>query len=212
LDALTLGTLYHRCMELLDFDHRQASDKLIARVVAEMDLDTTVNQNQLAGELDEMISKFTGSDLLESIAGASGVYRELDFVLTTGQLTLRGQIDLLYRDDRGNWHVVDYKSDKVAGDSEISQRAGNYELQMLAYSIAAGGHFNQPVTDATLYFLRPGRQHTFGIDPAALQTARDNMARLTENLITARRTGQFERVESARCSYCPYSKLCNQLT
>ena len=209
LDALTLGTLYHRCMELLDFADPQANEDLIARVVWEMDLDDAVNPGELAGELGEMISRFSQHDLWGRLASARHIYRELDFVLTAGQLTLRGQIDLLYCDDRGNWHVVDYKSDRVSGD-EIARRAGNYELQMLAYSIAAGRHFNQPIADASLYFLRPAREHTFPIDPSALQTARDRMTALTEKLIIARRTNEFERVQSDHCTYCPYSALCDQ--
>ena len=209
LDALTLGTLYHRCMELLDFANPQAGDNLIAQVVWEMDLDDAVNPAALAGELGEMISRFAKHDLWGRLASARHIFRELDFVLTAGQLTLRGQIDLLYCDDQGIWHVVDYKSDRVADDNEIARRAGNYELQMLAYSIAAGRHLDQPIADASLYFLRPARTHTFTIDPAALQIAQDRLAALTENLIISRRANQFERVQSARCNYCPYSTLCN---
>jgi len=210
LDALTLGTLYHRCMELLDFANPQATDDLIAQVVWEMDLDDAVNPPALAGELGEMVSRFAQHDLWGRLASAGHIFRELDFVLSVGQLTLRGQIDLLYCDDQGIWHVVDYKSDRLSDDNEIAQRAGNYELQMLAYSIAADRHLDGPIADASLYFLRPGCKHTFPIDPAALQTARDRLAALTEDLITSRRTNQFERVQSARCDYCPYSTLCNQ--
>ena len=212
LDALTLGTLYHRCMELLDFADPQANEDLIARVVWEMDLDDAVNPGELAGELGEMVSRFAQHDLWGRLASAGHIFRELDFVLSVGQLTLRGQIDLLYCDDQGTWHVVDYKSDRLADDNEIAQRAGNYELQMLVYSIAADRHLDGPIADASLYFLRPAREHTFTIDPAALQTARDRLAALTEDLITSRRTNQFERVQSAHCDYCPYSSLCDQRT
>jgi len=212
LDALTRGTLYHRCMELLDFARPQDNDNLIARVVWEMNLDDAVNPTVLAGELGKMISRFKQHDLWGRLASATQILRELDFVLTVGQLTLRGQIDLLYLDDRENWHAIDYKSDRVYYDDQIADRAGNYELQMLAYSMAAERHFDQPIADAALYFLRPGRQHTFTIDPGALQTARDRLAELTENLITARRSNQFERVESPHCNYCPYAILCDHLS
>jgi ATP-dependent helicase/nuclease subunit A len=211
LDAMTLGTLYHRCMELLDFANPKANRNLISQVIWEMDLDDAVDPDALTEELDDMISRFATRNLWKSLASARHVHRELDFVLTAGQLTLRGQIDLLYCDEQGAWHVVDYKSDRVSGDVQIAQRAGNYELQMLAYSIAAGRHLGEPIADASLYFLRPARQHTFAADPAALQTAQDRLADITRKLITARRTGQFERVESAQCGYCQYSALCDHL-
>jgi ATP-dependent helicase/nuclease subunit A len=199
-------------MEMLDFSNPHANQELIARVVWEMDLDDAVNQSALTDELDDMISRFAKHDLWKSLASARHIHRELDFVLTAGQLTLRGQIDLLYCDDQGSWHVVDYKSDRVSNDNRIAQRAENYRLQMLAYSIAAGRHLNQPVADASLYFLRLARQHTFTIDRGALQGAQARLSALTEDLITARRTNQFPRLESDHCVYCPYSTLCDRLS
>jgi len=212
LDAMTLGTLYHRCMELLDFANPQANKSLISQVVWEMDLDDAVNPDALTAELDDMILRFAKHDLWERLASAKHIHRELDFVLTAGQLTLRGQIDLLYCDDQGAWHVVDYKSDRVEDDAQIAQRAENYKLQMLAYSIAAGRHLDQPIAYASLYFLRPASRHTFTINPSALQTAQNRLAAITEDLILARRANQFERAESAQCGYCPYSTLCDHLS
>jgi ATP-dependent exoDNAse (exonuclease V) beta subunit len=211
LDAMTLGTLYHRCMELLNFAQPQANKDLISRVIWEMDLDDAADAVALTSELDDMIAKFSAHDLWGSLASARQIHRELDFILNVGQLTLRGQIDLLYCDAQGQWHIVDYKSDRVATDEQIAQRASNYELQMLAYSLAAQRYLDQPVTDASLYFLRPGRQHTFATDQAKLKTASDTLAKITETLITARRTDQFDRIESAQCGYCQYSTLCSRL-
>ncbi len=212
LDPLTLGTLYHRCMELLDFSNPQANSDLISQAVWEMDLDDAADINALTIELDEMTASFAKHDLWSHLASAGQIYRELDFVLTAGQLTLRGQIDLMYCDDQGAWRVIDYKSDRVDGDEQIAQRAGNYELQMLAYSIAAGKYLDQPVADASLYFLRPAALHTFTANPPALKKAHNRLAELTEKLIIARRTNQFGKAESPRCKYCPYSALCGQQT
>jgi ATP-dependent helicase/nuclease subunit A len=208
LDALTLGTMYHRCMELLDFTNPQANKSLISQAVWEMDLDDAADIDSLSAELDDMVSRLAKHDLWGQLASARKTYRELDFVLTAGQLTLRGQIDLLYCDANDAWHVVDYKSDRVEGPEQIAKRAGNYELQMQAYSIAAGDFLGSPIADASLYFLRPGEQYAFGADPASLQTAADRLAELTEQLIVARRTKNFKRIESPQCGYCQYSALC----
>ena len=212
LDALTLGTLYHRCMELLDFANPQANSDLVSQAVWEMDLDDAVDIAALTSELDEMTAKFAKHDLGDRLASAKQVLRELDFILTAGQLTLRGQIDLLYRDEGGDWRIVDYKSDNVAGGEQIAERAANYELQMLAYSLAAGEYLGQPVADASLYFLRPGKLHAFTANAESLQRARDRLAELTEKLLIARRTNSFEEIKSPRCEYCPYSALCRRQT
>jgi len=208
LDALTLGTLYHRCMELLDFTNPQANKSLISQAVWEMDLDDAADIDALSAELDDMVSRLAAHDLWGRLAAAKKTYRELDFVLKAGQLTLRGQIDLLYCDANDAWHVVDYKSDRVEGPEQIAKRAGNYELQMQTYSIAAGDFLGSAIADASLYFLRPGEQYAFSADPAALQTAADRLAELTEQLIVARRTKTFEQVESHQCEYCQYAGLC----
>jgi len=210
LDAATLGTLYHRCMELLDFSDPQPAESLVQQAIWEMDLDETVNIEAPSSELQAMISRFGEHDLCRQLIEAKQTFRELDFTSRVGPLTLRGQIDMLYCDADGRWRVVDYKSDRVSGDDDEKLRghAGRYELQMLAYAVAAGRHLGEAVADATLYFLRPGRAHTFRLDGNALDAAEERISALGTRLITARRSGAFQRTESAQCDYCPYSSLC----
>jgi len=209
LDAATLGTLYHRCMELVDFADPQPAENLVGRVIWEMDIDDTADPETLASDLRDMISRFGEHELWANLAAARQTLRELDFVHRTGPLTLHGQIDMLYRDAGGEWHVVDYKSDRVSGDRDVCEHAERYELQMLAYALAASRHLGQDVADAVLYFLRPGKTHTFTIDRSALETAEHRIAALGTRLITARRCGTFERNRSTACDYCPYAPLCD---
>ncbi|MCK4275879.1 MAG: PD-(D/E)XK nuclease family protein, partial [Phycisphaerae bacterium] len=55
LDAATLGTLLHRCMELLDFDRPQSSQGLLDQAASEMELQEQIDTSRLASELDEML-------------------------------------------------------------------------------------------------------------------------------------------------------------
>jgi len=207
LDPATTGTLLHRCMELLDFGRPQAAAGLIGRAMAEMDLHDTAEADRLADELDCMLRKFRQHPLYAQLAGAGQAFRELDFVLAAGSATLRGQIDLLYQDQAGCWHVVDYKSDRL-GAADAAEHAGRYELQMLAYALAVSRQMGRGPTDATLYFLRPAETHTFAMTAEALSAADERIAALADRLAAARRTGQFDRHEGPACVSCPFGPLC----
>ena len=53
------------------------------------------------------------------------------------------------------------------------------------------------------------RKHWANAD--ALSAVQDRIAELAAQLVTARRSGQFERRQSAACDFCPYGKLCVKL-
>ncbi|HOF17969.1 MAG TPA: PD-(D/E)XK nuclease family protein, partial [Phycisphaerae bacterium] len=207
LDAATLGTLYHRCMELLDPVARQNACSLVAQAIAEMDLHEQADADALAAELETMLQAFRAHGLADELAKARRVYRELDFVLQAGPAVLRGQIDVLFQDRAGAWHIVDYKSDRVAPE-HLTDHAAGYELQMHSYSLAAGRFLQSPPPDARLYFLRAGRDVPVASSPETLDRAGDRLVRLAGELIAARRSGTFTPRVSSRCAACPYAALC----
>ena len=206
-DPLTLGTLCHRCMELLDFAKPQPAEALVRRAVAEMDPGEAVDEAAVALLLEEMLKRFARHDLRAALAAATETRRELPFVMRAGPAVLHGQIDLLYRHPEGTWRVVDYKSDRV-GPEGVEAHARRYELQMLLYAAAVGRHLGQCPDEATLYFLRDGRMAAIGITDQAAAAAVDRAAALAAALIEARRTGRFGRGPSQRCAGCAYGRLC----
>jgi CRISPR/Cas system-associated exonuclease Cas4 (RecB family) len=126
---------------------------------------------------------------------------------------LRGQIDLLYQDTAGAWHLVDYKSDRLEAETmakSLEEHARRYELQVLAYAAAAARHIGQPPTEAALYFLRPGLTYTFALTPAILAAAEQRLSGVAEELVAARRSGHFQRRDGRYCSFCPYRSLCDR--
>jgi ATP-dependent exoDNAse (exonuclease V) beta subunit len=52
---------------------------------------------------------------------------------------VEGVIDLLYRDAAGDWHVVDYKTDRVADDTALHAKFEEYYPQVRAYADALNG-------------------------------------------------------------------------
>jgi len=208
LDAATTGTLYHKCMELLDFDHPQDAGPLVGQAAEMLGIEAAPGLEALAAELSEILSAFAGHELWAGLRSATQVLRELDFVLDCPPAIVRGQIDLAYRDQAGTWHIVDYKSDRVEPGPRLARHAARYELQLLLYAQAAGRHLGGGVADAMLYFLRPARTFELRADDAALSAAAERAARLAEGLIASRRSGVFERQARQQCHWCPYSGLC----
>jgi ATP-dependent helicase/nuclease subunit A len=205
-DPLAMGTLFHKCMELLDFSKPQPASALLAQAAAELEMDEE-GITGAAGQLQGMIDTFRGHDLSMRIGRAKSAYRELDFVMELTGARIRGQIDLIYQDPGGAWHIVDYKSDHV-DEASLAEHAGRYELQMLLYASAAWKHFGSHPADATLDCLRPGASHVFPVTPETLAVARQRVEKLTTDLITARRTGNFPRNTGGACRFCPYGPLC----
>jgi CRISPR/Cas system-associated exonuclease Cas4 (RecB family) len=175
-----------------------------------MGLGEDIDLVRVAGDLKKMLADFAARPLCAELARAKQVFRELDFVMALPPAVLRGQIDLLYEDTAGAWHIVDYKSDRVGAEG-ISAHADRYRLQMLLYAAAAARHFGTPPADATLYFLRPAQAARIEIALAVLDEARDSATSLARRLITDRRKGQFERCQTAACRLCSYAGLCDQI-
>jgi len=210
LDAATTGTLYHKCMELLDFEHPQNAGLLIAQAADMLDIEASPALDGLAAELSDILSAFARHDLAGALASARQVRRELDFVLDCPPATIRGQIDLIYQDPAGAWHIVDYKSDRVEAGPRLAEHAARYELQLLLYAHAAGRHLAARVADATLYFLRPAATCGIAVSDDAVSAATHQAAGLVRDLIASRRGGVFPRRAREHCTWCPYAGLCKE--
>jgi len=209
LDAATLGTVLHRCMELADLTGAGLSAQaasLAARVLAEMGLDA--DPASLSAELAGMLDRFERTELLASIREGRRVLRELSFLLDAGGMKVAGQIDLLFQDAEGGWHVVDYKSDRL-GPDEVPAHAERYGLQMALYMAAAARRGGGATPDATLYFLRPGV--SWRIEPPSPAATPDApLAAAVADLARCRRTGVFGRRDDSACPGCPYQSLCRR--
>ncbi|MHC4982355.1 MAG: UvrD-helicase domain-containing protein [Planctomycetota bacterium] len=208
LDAATMGTLFHRCMELLDFNRPQKAAALARRAAGEMAIEEAIDVEEIAAELDGMLSELKLRDLWAQLAAARRVFRELGFLLRVGAAELRGQIDVLYEDADGLWHIVDYKSDHV-GREAVEPHARRYELQMLIYAAAAARHLARPPADVVLYFLRPAVEFRFDLTSESIAAAEARIETAAAELIAARRHAKFGRSESSACESCRYDKLCS---
>jgi RecB family exonuclease len=207
-----LGTLLHRCMEGLDFSNPQSAGRLVLAAAEELQLPEDVSREEIAKEFQPMLDVFLRHDLGRQLTAAKDRIAEVEFILREGAVRLAGKIDMLWRDDGGAWHLLDYKSDRAEGE-DLADYSRRYELQMAAYALAAsrylaGAAVAPPVADATLYFLRPGKTHVMRLEGGRLSSAEERLAEIASRLIAARRSGQFPRCAKPACRYCAYGRYC----
>ena len=64
---------------------------------------------------------------------------------------------MLFEDEKGQWHILDYKT--AVGD-EGSAREGGYDLQIEIYALAAHKILKVPVRSGIVYYLKNMKEVT----------------------------------------------------
>ena len=126
----------------------------------------------LAEEITEMLDRFEASDLARILRDPeTEAHFELPFAWDWDGVPVHGTIDLAYRSGT-EWHVVDFKTDRVAG-RDLGEVAQSYMSQLGLYGSALERAVGKRPT-ATLHFLRSGAQYTAAWDSveATLMEAR----------------------------------------
>lgn len=124
---------------------------------------------------------------------------ETAFSMKLNDAIVHGTVDFLGRDAQG-WHIVDYKTDRLAAKSELAERARSYHLQLMAYARAATKAGVTPITDTTLLFLRLNAPVTEIVTEAALAAADDEMA----TIIAKSDAENGATGKTPPCRTCPY--------
>ena len=124
----------------------------------------------LAEEITEMLDRFDASDLARTLRDPeTEAHFELPFAWDWDGVPVHGTIDLAYRVG-SEWHVVDFKTDQVAG-RDLDNLAAPYLPQLGLYGGALARAVGMRPTLALL-FLRTGAQYTAAwdaVDPALIE-------------------------------------------
>ena len=163
LDPRGLGTVVHAVLAAMDFGKSMDLPALV-RVHAERHL---ADGSRDAGEALAMVERFAASARARELAAAAECHAEIEFLLAwppdgsgPRKLSVSGTIDRLYRDAAGDWHVLDFKTNRVARGN-LTPLAAAYEMQMLLYALATERIVGKAPKSLTLCFLRSGAEHSF---------------------------------------------------
>jgi ATP-dependent helicase/nuclease subunit A len=168
------------------------------------------------GLADDLLASLRGwleSDLFrERIGeGRATVSAEVPILLGLAGSVLRGSIDLLAERDGGPPLVVDYKTDRLNGDSP-AERASRYETQRAIYALAVAESHQAPEVEVAYVFLERSDEPV--IDRLGSDEIGRGRERLTETIERIGR-GEFpvaavETRSWGLCQGCPaLGRLCS---
>ena len=101
----------------------------------------------------QMMRALKDHHIYQDIQNAQRRYHELTFTISADIGVLHGIIDLLYQDQSGAWHLMDWKTEWTP-KADIEESAMRYLVQMAAYARAAQRTL-QAHPDVVLCFLYP---------------------------------------------------------
>jgi ATP-dependent helicase/nuclease subunit A len=185
-EALALGQLVHTVLEVLPFDGPADVPLLVARraegVLAAKD---EPHRESIIERAEQFVARVAASARYRRLAGARHVAREVDFYLRwppehphppapspiqgerekdsssrfKSPCVIRGVLDCMYEDGNGDWHIVDYKTNRMTGRS-VADVARTYELQLRVYAIAMEQIMGGLPRELVLWFLDTNEEYT----------------------------------------------------
>jgi ATP-dependent helicase/nuclease subunit A len=153
----------------------------------------------LAGWLDSPLCKELGADGVE-------LRPEEPFLLPMEGALIRGSIDLLARHPDGRLLVLDYKTDRLAGEPAALIERYSVQRDIYALAVAGGG---KPVRTAYVFLEEPEDPVEMEYSDEELSRARGHILELLEGIAG----GSFEvtrHPHAALCADCPArDRLCS---
>ena len=140
------GTLYHRLMEYCVSRRKKK--------ISGSFLPSPMFKRLQPPEVKEMknsILKFWSGPWGKEIRDARQCFAELPFIYKTKQGILKGQVDLLFQSKKGEWVVLDYKTNRLK-PSEKEAVAREYEAQILIYAFVFRKLYGETPRRGVLYF------------------------------------------------------------
>ena len=201
LSGAELGNVVHNCLE--NIDYMKDPNAEISRVMGALNLPEADEKN-----VANLLGNVLKSKLADEIRASSEILREVPFTLFVHDIRVRGRADLLYKSEGGEWHLLDYKTDKV-DSAGVDEKAEYYRLQMELYGLTLWKAENIIPEDGTTYFLVPNESRSFKYTHDALERC---LSRI-EDMIGQIKAGGFGAADEERCATCPYMKLyCRHLS
>jgi len=160
------GTLIHLVMENVDFSSVESEEQLEMQLIKMQD-NMIISKDELNTLSFEKLYRFFTSDIAFRIKNhITSLHREYSFkyladssvVLnsaTDDKIVVQGTIDAFFEDDDGEFVIVDYKTDKVIGDSSEYIRE-RYRIQLEYYAYALEKIYGKKVKEKLLYLFDTG--------------------------------------------------------
>ena len=201
MPAVDRGVLVHAVLETLDFRRGPAPSAATAAATA-----ARVGVHASDSDVEDVIlivRRFLDSELCRRLASAADVRREerFGFVLEPSGIVVDGVFDVLARDGRRTV-IVDYKSDRLAGQDPVGVVAREYRVQRLVYSLAAMKNGAEEVEVIHAFLELPDRPVSVAYVGADAEALERELAGLVDGVLRREFTVS-QAPHRALCGGCP---------
>ncbi|HOW58160.1 MAG TPA: UvrD-helicase domain-containing protein [Candidatus Omnitrophota bacterium] len=152
VSAADFGTAMHHFLEHLDF---KDPEKHFKTAVFNHFFDRF--GESVTDEAVTLLKSFIRQPVFQRLQKARRIKREVDFVLNERHGLIQGKLDVLFEDEKGDWHILDYKT--AWGDEEAAHQSA-YDLQIEIYALAAQRILKIPVSSGIIYYLKNQKEVT----------------------------------------------------
>lgn len=162
------GSAFHRAVQLWSY-RGACPDALLAQAVRD-----TCGEHRLderAAELRALLARLQATQPgllgeLRTAAARGELFHEVGIGYVDAAGTrVEGSIDLLYRGGDGQWHLLDYKTDRIDGAGTLEQRIADHHAQVAAYAESTRGRLlaGQQLASYGLWFVTAGTVATWAV-------------------------------------------------
>lgn len=123
-------------------------------------------------------------------------------VQLNSDLSLMGKIDRLDENEDGSLKIIDYKTGKQPGDSDLFLKD---DLQLIAYVCIVTKKLNRLVNEASCLYLETNDMITLHPTPEVLE---DGLNRIQQVIDSIQMEREFAPNPNRLCSYCDYLSIC----
>ncbi|MFC4766684.1 UvrD-helicase domain-containing protein [Effusibacillus consociatus] len=198
------GTLVHELFEQLHSPEQKR--ELIRKHVQTAKGIRKEQIPEITGYLEKMADRYLNSPWFHP-----GSEREQAFYLRIGPTMVHGFIDAVIKEADGTLTVVDFKTNEIRSQQQLTELVDKYRVQLQLYALAAKAVFQKPVKSAVLFFLDADQSVQVDVSERVLAALRDNLAQTCTKLLEGCTIDAYPMTEQrADCMRCGYRTLCGR--
>ena len=159
--AYIVGEIAHRALQRWRFPHNTPQlDTILERYARERGLSDENEIHDAVRQARGILARFARSELFQEMTNAPARYHELPFVIPWQGRIVHGAMDAAYQMADGIWRIVDFKTDRLRGETARAYTLTHYAIQMALYLEALKMQFDAPC-EVGVYYIRESRLEIF---------------------------------------------------
>lgn len=200
-EVTKMGSIIHEALDVINQEIKDAGE-ISKENIEKIAKDTYY----LHGGTDEEFDDYMDSifDYYNEIGfDITVVDSEVPFSIDRDNYRFNGAIDLIYKNQNGEYGILDYKNTFF---SDYNRE--KYAQQLLTYILALKSdskYCDIEITEAKIYAIKSRSLIDFNIDESRLATQKEEIQN-TADLINSH---EFNKNESSYCNICEFLKYCN---